>query len=219
MKAQFIVFGILSGVAFLAWFGWHYVKALGSAFGNANPSTGPGDVTWVFIVVGLCTAACVAASFFVPASAGGIVALAPLALILLAHGFIEWRTKANFDRYHREREAARSARDRTLDGISRDFVVKDPKPVVDDFKHSFLTHDREAGVFVRIDVGHESGITAFPFGRIDGAHLDALESGAGFEMYYRRYVDPEGKSVFDRYAVRHRPDQDVKPYRLERYGR
>ena len=214
MKAQLIGFSVLSVVAFLAWFGWQYLVALGAAFGNANRSTGPGDVGWVYVVVGLATAACAVGVFFVPASAGRIVALAPLVLIGLAHGYMAWRAHSNAKRYWGERAAARVARERKLEGISRDFVAQGSH---DAYQSSFLTHDREASVIVMVDVGWEGEAHAVPVGKIDGAHLDLAEQIPAYEKVYRKYVDAEGKTLFDRYTLRFRPGQDLKAYRLERY--
>ena len=82
-----------------------------------------------------------------------------------------------------------------------------------------LTWDpiREASVIVMVDVGWEGEAHAVPVGKIDGAHLDLAEQIPAYEKVYRKYVDAEGKTLFDRYTLRFRPGQDLKAYRLERY--
>lgn len=56
--------------------------------------------------------------------------------------------------------------------------------------------------------------------RVNGDILETMEpvaAQARLKSYYQRYVDAQGKSIFDRYTVRHRPGQDYRDYRLERY--
>jgi hypothetical protein len=217
MNAQRIFFVVLSVVGFLAWLGFQYLMALGAAFGSNHRVPGAGDVVWVFVVVGLITAACAIGAFFLPVSTGRLVALAPLVLIILAHGFIVYREKAIAGAYWRRRAAESEARERKLDWIPRDYVDRNPDPAPDAYKLSFLTHDRDAGVIVRIDVTYAGMVYAAPIGKIDGAHLDLVDESAGFVNVYGGFVDAEGKTLVDRYTIRRRPGQDRKTYRLERY--
>lgn len=221
MKPTPSVLGVASVVLYLAWLGWQYLKGLGRAFGNADPSTGPGDVYWVFVVVGIATLGCTIASFFVPAGAARGVAAAPLALILLGQGFISYQEISRNARHARERAARVAVRLQKLSGISRDFVqMPDPRDPPSASQASFLTHDRELGTIVLIDVSYDAVVTASAFGRINGGVLettDPVETEARLKSYFQRYVDAQGKSVFDRYTVEHRPGQDYRDYRLERY--
>ena len=124
MKAQLFLFNGVSIVAYLGWVGSFYLKALARAYGNANPSTGPGDVAWVFILVGIATAACAIVSFFAPASSARIVALAPLALVLLGYGFIAYRKNVRLARHQRDQDAQTAASELKLSRISRDYIRK-----------------------------------------------------------------------------------------------
>lgn len=218
MKGSLILFNGISVAAYLLWLGHNYLRALGSAYGNAHPATGPGDVAYVFVVGAIVTALCLACSFLIPLGAARAVALVPLAYVVLGQGFIVWRQAGNRERHAREEAVRRSAREEKLGRISRDYILRvDPSGAPASFKASFLTHDREIDALVRIDVGYDAGISAHAVGRIKGDVLETLEQGAEFERWYRRYVDRDGKSLFDRYTLRHRPDQDFKDYRLDRY--
>lgn len=218
MKGVLILFNAISVLAFLLWLGWNYLKALGNAFGSVNPSTGPGDMTLLFVAGGIVTAACAVGSFLVPADAGRVVALLPLAYVLLGQGFMLWRESVNRDRYDGKRAAWRAACEEKLSRIPRDYVMDVGASRAGAFPEvSFLTHDRELDTIVRIDVGPDSGITPDCVGRIRGGVLETFDHGAAFEKHYGRYLDREGKTIFDRYTVKHRPDQDCGEYRLERF--
>lgn len=220
MKTQLILFGVLSLVTYLVWLGWNYLQALSSAFGNANPSQGPGDVGWVFIVLAIVTVGCVVAAFFVPAGAARYVSLAPVALVLLGQCFIMFQEAMNRRAYFRRQDARRAVNEQKLTRFSQDFILKAEAREVDDpYKASFLTYDRQHGVLVRIDVGYNSEISAFPFGRIEGDLLETVQEIRRDSMFFRSYVDAEGKSVFDRYRVKLREDQDLEAYHLEQYKR
>jgi len=221
MKVTPVLLSVTSVVVFLAWIAWQYLKGLARAFGNADPSTGPGDIYWVFVVVGIVTLGCVIGSFFVPPRAARLVAAAPLALILLGEVFIYYQEISRNARHSRERAARVAVRLQKLSGISRDFVQKpDPRDPPSATQASFLTHDRELGRIVLIDVSYDAIVSASAFGRINGDILetmDPVETEARLKSYFQRYVDAQGKSIFDRYTLQHRPGQDYKDYRLERY--
>jgi hypothetical protein len=98
-------------------------------------------------------------------------------------------------------------------------VLKDEQRDYSEFKVSFLTHDKALQTIVRIDVGFGSEVSAHAIGRINGEVLETFDQRTDSEDYYKRYVDPAGKSIFDRYTVRHRPGQKPEDYHLEQYGR
>jgi len=210
MKGELIVCNALSVVACLGWIGYKLFAEFARAMGSTS---GPGpDVGFVMGIVGIATAACVVASFFVPRGAANTVALAPLALVLLGHLVMGALSNAHWARRHKAREAQLSVWRARLTGVSRDFIYKEGAP--GSSKSSFLTHDKELRTLVRIDVGVEFDSTAYPIGRIYGESLETLERID--DKFYGQYVDPEGKTIFDRYTVTHRPDQD-RNYPLEKY--
>jgi len=216
MKTPLILPGVVSVVAYLLWFGYHGLKSLAAGYGNANPATGPGDVTLVFVTVALLTAACVVYSFFAPASLARVIALAPLAFILLGQGCIAYRQDANRAKHRKSRDAHRAANEVRLSRFSRDYVRReDPDARFTEIKTSFLTLDREHQTLVHIDVDYDSNLSAYGIGRINGDRLDTPERVD--ENYYRQYVDPEGKSIFDRYTLRHQPDLGAFDFHLEKY--
>lgn len=221
MKTDLILFNVAGIVVFGVWLGWHYLRALGRAFGTASPSSGPGDIGWVFIVVGIVGAACAAYSFFAPAGAARFVALAPLALILLAHGFIVFLENTRGSRSGGPEPGDREAQQQKLRGISRDYVRKaEPgeRPEDPDGRNfSFLTHDREFNTIVLISDAYGYKIYSHCIGKIDGNFLDTWAPADDVKERYGRYVDSEGKTLFDRYTVRHRPDQDSKRSWLKKY--
>jgi hypothetical protein len=218
MKGQLILFNAASVLAVLIWLGCQLLKGFGRAIGSLDSSSGPGDVNLVYTLVGVGTAACAVYSFFAPAGGARLIALAPLALILLGHGFISYQESARRERRQRERAARRAIWEKKLSGIPKDYILKGVDLEYSGIKTSFLTRDRESNTLLQIDVGYESEISAFPVGRIDGEFLDTLERLDPRGKWWPRYVDPEGKSLFDRYTVRHRPDQD-KNFPLDKYGR
>src|SRR6185436_2148834 len=137
---------------------------------------GPGDIAWVFIVVGIAGAACAAYSFFASAGAATFVALSPLALILLGHVFIAWQESAHRSRPPRQEPGDREAQQRKLRGISRDYVPNDePSRRPEDRNFSFLTHDREFNTIVRIEDAYAFQINTYCIGKIDGNFLDTYQ--------------------------------------------
>ena len=83
------------------------LAGLARAFGSTRSSSGPGDIAWVFIVVGLAVAGCVVASFLVPPAWSRRVAMAPILLVILGQGLILRQEKARAARYAREELARR----------------------------------------------------------------------------------------------------------------
>jgi hypothetical protein len=217
MKGQLILFNAISVVAYLLWIGWKLFAAFARAMGSSS-AQGP-ETGFVMVVVGIAAAVCVAVSFFAPPSFAKFIALAPLALILLGEGVMSYQKDAYYKRRASERAALRSAREKKLSGISKDYVYKDGMGgAPGDSKSSFLTHDKEFHTIVRIDVSYESQMDVFPIGRINGEHLETLERPQDMAQFYKRYVDSEGKTIYDRYTLKHAPDQD-KNFHLEKYER
>jgi len=222
MKGQLILFNATSVIVCLFWLGWKLLEGYAKAFGSTSGS-GP-NVEYVMVIVGVATAVCVPVSFFVPPGAAKFVALAPLALIVLGHGAMSYLKDAYYDRRAREMPARSSAEEELVDenprdyfwGIGRDYRIRDETPVGS--KMSFLTHDRTLQTILRIEVGSQKQIEAFPIGRINGETLETLERPEELEKLYKRYVNRDGESIFDRYKLTHRPDQD-KNYHLEKYKR
>jgi hypothetical protein len=211
---QLILFGVLSVAAFLVWLGYHFLQGLARAFGN---SSGP-DISWVLIVVGIGTAVCALGSFFAPASIARLVALAPLALILLGHGFIAYEESACHRLGARPEPGDRAAQQRKLQGISRDYVLQDEFTNSPDGRNfAFLTHDRESNSIVQITDAYAFKLHVAFVGKIDGKHLDTLDPPDHLRTKYGRYLDSEGKSILDRYTIRHRPDLDTKSSLLKKY--
>ena len=216
MKAQLFLYNGISIATYLAWLGYFFLKSLGRAFANANHSSGPGDVGWVFVVAGIATAACAVYSFFAPANIAKTVALAPLGLVLLGYGFIGYSESANRAHYARDAAARKAAGEKKLSGTSKDYVRNNEDlERYDNVKLSFLTQDRELHALVLIDVGYQSEISAFGIGKISGNHLDTLERVD--EKYYGQYRDAEGKTIFDRYTLRHTPELKDFDFHLEKY--
>ena len=216
MKASLILFNGLSVAAYLAWLGYHLLRSYARGFTHAAPASGSGDL--VLVLAGVVTAACVAYSFFAPAGLAKAVALTPLAVCLLGYGVVVYRQAANRARVSRIEADRAAALERKLDGISKDYLLKPGAPIgFRRFSSSFLTHDRELDTIVRIDVEEEAGLHAIAVGRIRGATLETVEPVESLKRAYPHYVDAEGKSIFDRYTLRHRPDQKLLEYHLEKY--
>ncbi|RPH49492.1 MAG: hypothetical protein EHM91_03045 [Planctomycetota bacterium] len=83
---------------------------------------------------------------------------------------------------------------------------------------SFLTHDRALHTIVRIEVASQKKVEASPIGSINGETLETLERPEELEKLYKPYVNRNGKSIFDRFKLTHRPDQDMN-YPLEKFKR
>jgi hypothetical protein len=62
-------------------------------------------------------------------------------------------------------------------------------------------------------------IRATPVGKVDGPHLDTFQSREELVGLYKWHVDRQGKHVYDRYTLRHRPDLDPKGFNLEKFQR
>jgi hypothetical protein len=218
MKTPLILFNGVGVAVFLAWIGYHLLKGLSHAYSNPNHATGPGDIDYVFVVVGLAIVACAVSSFFAPAGTAKAIALAPIAFVLLAQGFISYKESSNRERYRQEQVVARAARDKSLSRFSRDYVQKEDPREYSEVEFSFLTLDKSLQTIVQLDVGYQSGVHAYPIGKINGEVLETFDK-MDSEGYYKRYVDAAGKSIFDRYTVRHRPGQKHEDYHLDQYGR
>jgi len=208
-----------SVVGYLFWLGYCYVKALGSAFSSASHSSSDGGVV-NFLLAGVAVAvvACAVGSFFAPAGRAKLLALAPLLLIPLAEGFIRYQKDADHRKWAREHPAPTSVRKRNLQGFSKDYVIRGKGQDDDEYAdESFLMHDRELNTIVCIEAGDT--IRSTPVGKVDGQHLDTLLSRPELVDLYKWYVDREGKKIYDRYVVRHRPDLDPKEFHLEKFQR
>lgn len=218
MKTSLIFFNGVGIAPFILWLGYHWLKGLSQAFGNPNHAPGSGDIGYVFVVVGLASIACAVSSFFAPAGTAKAIALAPIALVLLAQGYISYKESSNRERYRQKQAVAIAAREKNLSRFSRDYVLKEDPREYSSVKVSFLTEDKSLQTLVLLDVGFQSEVTAHPIGRINGDVLETFDK-MDSEAYYRRYVDAAGKTIFDRYTVRHRPGQKHEDYHLEQYGR
>lgn len=217
MKHPLVILNVLSVAVYGLWLGYHALKALGSAFGNANPATGPGDVAYVFIVIGIATVACVVASVFAPTGSSGVIAVIPVALVLAGQGFITYQVTSNRQRYSAEEVVKKAARESKLAQISKDYALRETDQDTLLIRESFLTHDREMGTIVRIDVDFGAQLSAFCVGKVHGDRLELFEDGDAWEKHYRRYLNAEGESIFDRYEARYKPGQDYRDYHLERF--
>ena len=212
-----ILLNAFSAFAYLGWLGYQWLRAMGSAFSNSSSS---GEVVNLMLtIVGLATVACAVGSFFAPGDSGKVLAVVPILLILLAQGYISHRKSENSRRLAREQAVRRSARNKKLERLTKDYLSSGDGPEdIAAYEFSFLSHDRELNTIVAVDVQVET-LAMTPVGKIDGASLDTLQSRAEVEKLYKGFLDKEGKSIFDRYTVRHRPDLDRKEFHLEKYER
>ena len=218
MKSQLLLLNAVSIAAFLAWLGFQALMGLSRAFGNANPSAGPGDISWVFVVVGIVGAGCMIYSFFAPAGKARLFALAPMGLILAGQVLITWQESARRARFAQKEFEARKAQQRRIEALSRDYVLTDDGSFkLEGREFFFLTVDREFNSIVEVDAADTYQIRANIVGRIDGKHLDTFHSDDDVRKLYGHYLDLEGKSVFDRYTLRHRPDQKYDFSELKKY--
>jgi hypothetical protein len=216
MKSQLILFNGISVAAYLVWIGYKLLEGFAR---NMGSTSGPGpDVDYVMAIVGVAAAACVVGSFFAPANLSKLIALAPLAFIVMGHVAMSLIKDSYYKGRARERAVQRSAGEKKLSGFSKDYVYKDGMGgAPGDSKSSFLTVDRTLQTIVRIDVDYESQMDALPVGRVNGEQLETLEPPTELAKLYKRYVDSEGKTIFDRYALKHAPKQDPEAYQLEKY--
>jgi len=214
-----ILLNAVSVVGYLSWLGWSWVKAMGSAFSTGAHSSSEGELANVLLAgVAVAVVACGVGSFYARAGVGRWIALAPIALLLLSQGIIDHQRSADRRQWAREHSAARPPRKRNLQGISKDYIIRGRAQADDDYAdESFLTHDQELNTIVCIEEGEN--IRATPIGKVDGNHLDTLLSREELVRACKWYVDREGKHVFDRYVLRHRPDLDRKEFHLEKYER
>ncbi len=218
MKASLILLNALSLVGYLGWLGYHLLRGYGRAFSTAGPVSRTGDL--LYVLLGVATVGCLIYSFFAPGGLAKVVASAPLAVSLLAYGYFLYDDYAGRKLALQEEAAQASAREKKLDVISKDYVLKPGAPMsFVKIRNSFLTHDRELNTLVRIQVDDESNITAFPVGRINGDTLETPDTLEALKKLYLNFVDQEGKSIFDRYTLRHRPGQGTQGYHLEKYER
>jgi hypothetical protein len=216
MKSQLILFNGISVAVYLLWIGYKLLEAFAR---NMGSTSGPGpNVEYVMGIVGVAAAACVVGSFFAPANLSKGIALAPLAFIVMGHVAMSLIKDSHYKERARERAILRAPREKKLSAFSKDYVYKDGMDgAPGGYESSFLTLDRTLQTLVRIDVGYELQMDAFPLGRINGEELETLEPPADLAKFYKRYVDSEGKTIFDRYALKHAPKQDPQAYRLEKY--
>ena len=86
-----------------------------------------------------------------------------------------------------------------------------------------LRPDRETSIFcswsspfsLLVDV--DSEITPIAVGKIDGDRLEVRVDEKVFGNHYGKYVDKEGKTLFDRYKIEFNPRQDPADYQLKKY--
>jgi hypothetical protein len=219
MKFHLAIFSALSIGLYLVWLGYNYAKALGSAFGNLDPALGPDHVGFVLVLVGVLSAACIIAAIFTPYDVGRILALLPIALVVVGEGYFVHTERGRLTEHARIQDARQSIREDRIEQISKDYVLRQAEGEhFQSFKYSFLTHDRDSSALVRIDVGFRSEISAYCIGRIEGTYLAIIAEEDSFAReFYSRYLDEEGRSVFDDYRIRFDPNQDHRDCHFEKY--
>lgn len=207
MRSYLVAFCLLSVLAYLAWLGYHYLHALGSAFGNVNPALGPSHVNVVLAAVAVATVACVAGAVFVPGGMAKALALFPFLLVVLGQGYFSYSERSNLRAFAQREAAAEQARREELDALPRDFVLaEDVVRAGHPFATSFLMRDAASDYLFRVDVGYRSEISRIPLGQIDGARLDVFGDESTFRpSFYANYLNEAGESLFDHFEVRFAP--------------
>lgn len=204
MRTHLIAFSILSVLVYLAWFGYHYASALGSAFGNVNPALGPSNVNGVLAGVALATVACIAGALLAPAGIGKLLVLFPLVLVAVGQGYFTYSERSNLVMFEKREAAAEQARREELEALPRDFVLaEEAAPSGHPFAISFLMRDAASGYLFRVDVGQRSEISRISLGRFEGDRLHLFgDAGTFRESFYANYRNERGESLFDLYEVR-----------------
>lgn len=104
-----VLFCILSVLAYLAWLGYHYMRALGSAFGNVNHALGPSHVNVVQVLVAVATVSCIAGAMIASDPAASALALLPLLLMALGQGWFAYSERRNLHTFLQRQAAAKEA--------------------------------------------------------------------------------------------------------------
>jgi hypothetical protein len=123
MKFHLAIFSALSIGLYLVWLGYNYAKALGSAFGNLDPALGPDHVGFVLVLVGVLSAACIIAAIFTPYDVGRILALLPIALVVVGEGYFVHTERGRLTEHARIQDARQSIREDRIEQISKDYVL------------------------------------------------------------------------------------------------
>jgi len=224
MTGTLIGLNAIAVVAVLAWIGWRLLAAFGRAMGSTSSSGNTEYIGFTLAIVGLATLACVVYSFFAPNNYAKLVALAPLALIVLGQLYIGCRESGSFRQSMKDLVPAFGSGDGSLKKVkfsrlSQDYVLPESECKRYRFKHSYLTHDKDVKTIVRIDVGEDGVSEAYGVGMIKGEELEVRVHQERFERFIRQYVDKEGKSLADRYKISFNVKQWEEYYHLDRYVR
>ena len=206
MTGTLIGLNAIAVVAVLAWIGWRLLAAFGRAMGSTSSSGNTEYIGFTLAIVGLSTLACVVYSFFAPKNYAKLVALAPLALIVLGQLYIGYRESGSFRQSVKDLVPASGSEDGSLKKVkfsrlSQDYVLPESECKRYRVKRSYLTHDKDLKTIVRIDVGEEGNCDAFAVGMIKGEELEVRINEKYFERLILKYIDKEGKSLADRYKI------------------
>ena len=213
MNPLLITCVVVNVLVYLVWCGYHYLSALGAAFGNTASHTGV-DLTLVLIGGAVLTVAVGGVVWFLPGGVARIVMVLPLVYVLVAQGFIWHYSKRARDAAAEHRLAHRQTALQQIADLPRDFICEDPEALPPGRLLSFLIVDHERRQLARIDVEYDGGVDSYGIGRLVDGQLELCGREADAQSFYRHYRNADGQSVFDVFTVTFDADARYAAYKL-----
>ncbi len=220
MKIIIIVSNIISVLALAGWAYFIWLNGMAAGF-NTTGSTGTPKIVTItasfFIVLLIVTIASIIASHLHPSKLAILWAVIPLVVSLGYLSFLGIQ-KARFHALTNEYRIEMKSK---LDSISKDYLFNgQPLETYQGSTSKFFTYDKANQEIVEIDVYDGEMIAdVYAFGKIKGDTLEVVleEVAKDANGYYKKFLDKNGKSIFDNYKVVFVPDQMDEDYHLSQY--
>lgn len=228
-KATLVVLSILNVTGLLAILGYLLLKGLGESWSTSGYPGGPisDNVKLAFVIL------IVLLSFillYLDRNRALIWLLLPLftitVLFLIAHK-VNSKARAN---WNQEIMKIREQKRIKASNITKDYSDKSDKNSHSHDRSLFLHYDKNNNVIVRVYLDSGRLDQVEPFGIVKDDTIETYEDLSSalakayndhpsvlIGDYYKELTDAQGKSVFDKYKVIYRANQDLADYHLDQY--
>ncbi|MCP4136741.1 MAG: hypothetical protein GY754_37575, partial [bacterium] len=124
MKLKLIIINLVNIVFYLAWLGYTYMKAQSDSYNTSGYSSGPPNITFVYVMVTIIIIASIIFSFAGPANITAKLVWIPIIVIFLGEGFITYKEQRIYNEKIKKRELFESKLKIKVDKISKDYMLK-----------------------------------------------------------------------------------------------
>ena len=223
-RSLLLVLNIVAAVAAVAWIGFYWMLALGTAFGSASGQSYlnkplVGYIVWSVPVV---TAICILLSRMHPKTAV-LFAAAPfvwtvVALVVTISVAISYG-QANARNVQSTNAAQAAGVASTLSAFSRDYVCTDGNDELLGATKTFLTHDSDLNAIVEVTTfSYRPGRPGVGvIGTISDTTLETLYPLDDIQSEYGSCRDKNGKTLAENYTLKYVPGRSPTDFDIYKY--